>query len=142
MHLSTLTPNFNSYLRKLREKTHLMNNVQAIRSEPAVDVTHVDGRQECREKTIAEVFQSKDTILINNSDDEIAGDVQGVRKMRTSEALDRLDAVKCFAEIRGDKHMNIMLNELIGKVETLKLQNVRQSTIHMFLRNKVVSYHN
>ena len=25
-----------------------------------------------------------------------------------------------------------MLNELIGKVETLKLQNVRQSTIHIF----------
>ena len=29
--------------------------------------------------------------------------------------------------------MNVMLNKLIGKVETLKLQNVRQSTIDIFL---------
>ena len=27
--------------------------------------------------------------------------------------------------------MNVMLNELIRKLETLKLQNVRQSTIHV-----------
>ena len=30
--------------------------------------------------------------------------------------------------------MNIMLNELIGKVETLKLQNVRQRLSICFLR--------
>ena len=28
--------------------------------------------------------------------------------------------------------MNVMLNKLRGKVEILKLQNVRQSTIHLF----------
>ena len=28
--------------------------------------------------------------------------------------------------------MDEILNELMGEVETLKLQNVRQSTIHMF----------
>ena len=39
--------------------------------------------------------------------------------------------------------MNVMLNQLIGKVETLKLKKVRGSTIHMiFLRNEVASYHN
>ena len=52
--------------------------------------------------------------------------------MTASEALDSLDAVKCFAEIHGDKQMNVMLNELIGKEETLKLQNSRQNTIHVF----------
>ena len=70
----------------------------------------------------------------NDSDDEIADDEQDVRKVTASEALDSLDAVKCFTKIHGDKQMNVMLNELIGKVETLKLQNVRQSTIY-FLRN-------
>ena len=70
----------------------------------------------------------------NDSYDEIADDEQDVRKVTASEALDSLDAVKCFAKIHGDKQMNVMLNELIGKVETLKLQNVRQSTIY-FLRN-------
>ena len=35
-----------------------------------------------------------------------------------------------------------MLNELKGKVETLKLQNVSQYTVHMCLRNGAVSFHN
>ena len=60
--------------------------------------------------------------------------------MTISEALDSLDVVISFAEIHGDKQMNITLNELIGKVETLK--SLRQSTIHMLLKIKVVSYHN
>ena len=50
--------------------------------------------------------------------------------------------MKCIAEIHGDKQMNVILNELIEEVETLKLQNIRQSTIPMFLRNEVVSYPN
>ena len=29
--------------------------------------------------------------------------------------------MKCFAEIPGDKQMNLMLNELIKKVKRLKL---------------------
>ena len=40
---------------------------------------------------------------------------------------------RIIAEIHGDKQMNVMLNELIGKVETLKLQNIRQTTIHRYL---------
>ena len=63
--------------------------------------------------------------------------------MTASEALDSLDAVKCFAEIHGDKQMNVMLNELKGRVETLKFQSIRQSATHMFfLRNEVVNYYN
>ena len=56
--------------------------------------------------------------------------------MTAYETLDSLDAVKCFAEFHGDKEMNVMLNELIGKVETPKLQNVKQSTTHMFFKKR------
>ena len=83
-------------------------------------------------KNIAEVLQSEDTVLINDLEAEIADHEQDVRKMTASEALDSLNAVKCFAQIHGDKQMNVMLNELTGKVEILKLQNVRRSTIHVF----------
>ena len=38
--------------------------METITSELAVDPTHVDWRQECQEKSIAEVLQSKDTVLI------------------------------------------------------------------------------
>ena len=67
-------------------------------------------------------------------DDEIANDEKDVRKVTASEALDILDAVKCFAEIYGDKQKDVMLNELIGKVEKPKLQKVRQSTIYIFFK--------
>ena len=35
--------------------------------------------------------------------------------MAASEALDSLDVVKYFAEINGDKQMNVMLNELANR---------------------------
>ena len=57
-----------------------------------------------------------------------------VRKVTAYEALDSLDAVICFGEIHEDEQINVMLNELIGKVKTLKLQNVRQSIIHMLCK--------
>ena len=56
-----------------------------------------------------EVWQTKDTILISDSDDTIADDKQDVRKVMASEVLDSLDAVNCFAVILGDKLMNAML---------------------------------
>ena len=62
--------------------------------------------------------------------------------MTGCEALDSLDTVKRFAEMYGDTQINVMLNELMGKVKTLKLENVRQSTSTCFLRNDVASYHN
>ena len=49
-------------------------NAETFTSEPAVDPTHVDWRQECREKSMAEVLQSEDTVLIKNSVDEFADD--------------------------------------------------------------------
>ena len=36
--------------------------------------------------------------------------------MTGCEALDSLDAVKRFAEMYGDTQINVMLNELMGKV--------------------------
>ena len=45
---------------------------------------------------------------------------QDVRKVTTSEVLDSLDVGMCFAKLHGDKQMNVMLNELIGKVESYK----------------------
>ena len=54
--------------------------------------------------------------------------------MTTSEALDSLNPVNCFAEIHGDEQITVMLNELIAKEEILKLQNVRPSTIHTFFK--------
>ena len=98
-------------------------------------VAHVDWRQECRKKNVVEILQSKDTVLINDSDDEIDDDdEQDVRIVTASEALNSLDAAKCFPETHGDKQMNRMLNELIGKVETLKLKNVREKTIHLLFK--------
>ena len=80
----------------------------------------------------------RSTVLVNDSNGEITNDEQDGRKVTISEALDSLDHAKCFAEIHRDKQMNLMLNELIEKVGTIKLQNV---SIY-FLRNKVVCYHN
>ena len=100
-------------------------------NQPAVDLTHVDRQQECREESIAEVLQSEDAVLINDSDDEIA---DNVTKVTASETLDILDAVKCFTEIHGVKQMNVMLIGLIRNMKILKLQNFRQSTIRMFFK--------
>ena len=72
-------------------------DAETITSEPAVDPTYVDWRQECREKSITEVLQSEFTVLKNDSDDETADDEQDVRKVMASEALDGLDAVNYFA---------------------------------------------
>ena len=60
-------------------------------------------------------MQYEDTVLISDSDDEIADDEQDVRKVAASEAFDSLNNMKCFAEIHGDKQMNVMLNELANR---------------------------
>ena len=92
-----------SYLMQIPSETTLDEyinfDVETITSESAVDPIHADWRQECREKSIAEVLQSKDTVLIKDSNDKITDDEQDVRKVTGSEALDSLDAVKCFAKI-------------------------------------------
>ena len=49
-------------------------DAETITSQPAADPTHVDWRQECGEKSIAQVLLSEDTVLINHSGDKIAHD--------------------------------------------------------------------
>ena len=93
--------------------------------------TSRSAHEECREESIAEVLQSENAVLINDSDDEIA---DNVTKVTASETLNSLDAAKCFTEIQWDKQMNVMLIELIRKMKPLKLQNFRQSTIRMFFK--------
>ena len=46
---------------------------------------------------------TRNTVLINDSDDTIADDEQDVRKMTASESLDSLNTMKYFAEIHGHK---------------------------------------
>ena len=60
--------------------------------------------------------------------------------MTASEALDSLDAVKCFAKIHRDRPSNVMLNEINRKSGNSQLEKIRQSTIHKFFKN--CSYYN
>ena len=69
-------------------------------------------------------MQSENAVLIDDSEDEIFNGEKDVRKVTSSKALDSLDDVQCFAEIQGDRQMNVVLNELIRKVETLKLDKM------------------
>ena len=40
--------------------------METITSEAAVNLTHIDQRQKCREKIIKEVLQSEDAVLVND----------------------------------------------------------------------------
>ena len=98
---------FQELFRQISSETTLDKYInfeeETTTSEPAVDQPCVYWRQEWWEKSFAEFLQSKDTNLINDSDDEIADDEEDVRKVVAAESLDSLDVVKCFAEIHGDK---------------------------------------
>ena len=100
-------------------------------SEPAVDPTHSDWRQECREKALQGSCNQK---ILFQSMTRTTKLLMMNKMLEASKSLDILDAAKCFAGIHGDKQVNVMLNELIEKVETLKLQIVKQSTIHMLFK--------
>ena len=106
--------NVNSYFAQISSETTLNEFVdfdaETNTSETAADPVHLDWRKCAEKKSIAEILQSEDTILINDSDGEIVDDEQDIRKMMASAALDSLDAVKCFAEIQEDKQMNVMPN--------------------------------
>ena len=41
-------------------------DAKTFTSEPAVDPKHIDWRQECWEKSMAEVLQSEDTVWLKN----------------------------------------------------------------------------
>ena len=74
------------------------------------------------------------TSSVNESGDEADEPDEGKITLTVSEALESLDGVKNCIEGHGDNEMNMMLNDLIGKVEKLKLKILRQTNITSFLK--------
>ena len=58
----------------------------------------------------------------NESSDEAGKPDKGKITLTVSEALESLDRVKNCIEVHGDNEVNMMLNDLIGRVEKLKLK--------------------
>ena len=73
-----------------------------------------------------------DTVQNDSSSDEDE-DIT-TNNVTSSEALQCLDEVKRYAEVHGDVLLNNMLNELIGKMESIKLKNLRQCGIKQFFK--------
>ena len=71
---------------------------------------------------------------VDESGDEAHKPGKGKIPLTVSEALETLDGVKNCIEVHGDKEMNVMLNDLIGRVEKLKLKTLRQTNITGFLK--------
>ena len=108
---------------------------ETVTSEPAVNTQNVDWRQESRERSIAEVIHLEDVASsVNESGDEADEPDEGKITLTVSEALESLDGVKNCIEVHGDNEMNMMLNDLIGRVEKLKLKTLRQTNITSFLK--------
>ena len=108
---------------------------ETVTSEPAVNTQNVDWRQESRERSIVEVIHLDD---VASSVSELGDDAdepdEGKITLTVSEALESLDGVKNCIEVHGDNEMNMMLNDLIGRVEKLKLKTLRQTNITSFLK--------
>ena len=71
---------------------------------------------------------------VNELSDEADEPDKGKITLTISEALETLDRVKNCVEVHGDNKMNMMLNDLIGRVEKLKLKTLRQTNITSFLK--------
>ena len=71
---------------------------------------------------------------VNESGDEADEPDEGKITLTVSEALESLDGVKNCIEGHGDNEMNMILNDLIGRVEKLKLKILRQTNITSFLK--------
>ena len=54
---------------------------------------------------------------------QIVADEDDNRKITAAEALKNLDKVKNFIEVSGSDHLNRIFNELIEKVEQMKVKN-------------------
>ena len=108
---------------------------EAVPSEPGVNTQNVDWKQGSRERSIAEVIHLEDVeSSVNESGDEADEADEGKITLTVSEALENLDGVKTCIEVHGDNEMNMMLNDLIGRVEKLKLKTLRQTNITSFLK--------
>ena len=110
-------------------------NFETVTSEPAVNTQNVDWRQESRERSIAEVIHLEDVASsVNESGDEADEPDEGKITLTVSEALESLDGVKNCIEVHRDNEMNMMLNDLIDRVEKLKLKTLRQPNITSFIK--------
>ena len=95
---------------------------ETVTPEPAVNTQNVDWRQESRERSIAEVIHLEDVASsVNESGDEADEPDEGKITLTVSEALESLNGVKNCTEVHGDNEMNMMLNDLIGRVEKLTI---------------------
>ena len=112
-------------------------NRETVTSEPSIDPLDVDWRQTCREKSINEVIQDVTCVEVDTvQNDSSSGEDEDIATniVTSSEALQCLDGVKRYAEVHGDVLLNNMLNELIGKMESIKLKNLKQCGIKQFFK--------
>ena len=104
-------------------------------SEPAVNTQNLDWRQESRERSIAAVIHLEDVASLDNeSGDEADESDEGKITLTIAEALESLDRVKNCIEVYGDNEMNMVLNDLTGRVQKLELKTLRQTNITTFLK--------
>ena len=54
---------------------------------------------------------------------QIVADEDDNRKITAAEALKKFDKVKNFIEVSGSDHLSTIFNELIEKVEQMKVKN-------------------
>ena len=126
---------------QISDETIIDFDFETVTSEPAVNtdwrllILNVDWRQESCERSIAKVIHLEDVASsVNESGDEADEADEGKITLTLSEALESLDGVKNCIEVHGDNEMNMMLNDLIGRVEKLKLKTLRQTNITSFLK--------
>ena len=108
---------------------------ETVMSEPAVNTQNLDWRQESRERSIAAVIHLEDVASSDNeSGDEADESDEAKITLTIAEALESLDRVKNCIEVYGDNEMNMVLNDLIGRVQKLELKTLRQTNITTFLK--------
>ena len=74
-------------------------------------------------------------IPVQRRSQKIVTGEDGNRKIAAAEALKKLDEVKKFIKVNKSDHLNIIFNELIEKVEQMKLKNQKLSNIKSFFRS-------
>ena len=101
-------------------------DAETITSEPAVDPGNVDWRQSSRNECISQVLHPSDEGEFIDSDEESFETEVTQKVPSSSKVLLNLDEVVKYVEVNGDKELNILLNEVVTKVERLKLKNLEQ----------------
>ena len=78
-------------------------------------------------KSVAEIMETRDVAAKEANQPEekpqIVADEDDNRKITAAEALKKFDKVKNFIEVSGSDHLSTIFNELIEKVEQMKVKN-------------------